>query len=591
MARKSDKARPADPATVAYELGTKIALDHPAVRALLVRISVVRDGASRCPADGFAVAFQSGEIHVHRTRRLEPREWAYVLSRAALHFAFDHFKSEREDSIAWEAACNVVIDRFLRDLKIGQDPFPSADLPGGNEDRLYRAYRESGVPPSIRARFSAGERSPGLVRNGVRRGYQAAIDFPKVFAASLVHAVTEAVDKVAGHQETVRLTRAERARRWMIASFPLLGAMAAAFKIVERTDVCSTLGVAIGAVSAHSATIYINPAAALSENELRFVMAHEILHVALRHHARIEGRDAFLWNVACDFVINGWLLEMGLGQIPEFGGLHDDRFKGLSAEAVYDIVVQNLRLYRKCTTFAGIATSDILDRSAEDRPEIDLDDFCRRALAQGLALHRSMGRGTIPAGLVQEIEALSAPAIPWDVKLAQWLDGFFGPLEPRRTYARASRRQAATPDIPRPRTIMDPIEIQARTFAVVLDTSGSMQIKVLARALGSIASYAASRDVPMVRLVFCDAVAYDEGYVPAEQIADRVRIRGRGGTVLQPGIDLVESATDFPKDGPILVITDGYCDRISVHRDHAFLMPVDRGLPFVPKGRLFLMTE
>ena len=33
-----------------------------------------------------------------------------------------------------------------------------------------------------------------------------------------------------------------------------------------------------------------------------------------------------------------------------------------------------------------------------------------------------------------------------------------------------------------------------------------------------------------------------------------------GGTVLQPGVDLLEAAEDFPKDGPILIITDGYVE-------------------------------
>ncbi|MCR5322530.1 MAG: hypothetical protein K6E85_04605 [Lachnospiraceae bacterium] len=50
---------------------------------------------------------------------------------------------------------------------------------------------------------------------------------------------------------------------------------------------------------------------------------------------------------------------------------------------------------------------------------------------------------------------------------------------------------------------------------------------------------------------------YDAGYLAPEDIAGRVCVKGRGGTILQPGIDLIRSAKDFPKAGPILVITDG----------------------------------
>jgi predicted metal-dependent peptidase len=75
--------------------------------------------------------------------------------------------------------------------------------------------------------------------------------------------------------------------------------------------------------------------------------------------------------------------------------------------------------------------------------------------------------------------------------------------------------------------------------------------------------------------------------MPPEAIAGQVKVRGRGGTILQPAIDLLEKAADFPKDGPILIITDGYCDRLSIRRDHAFLMPEGRHLPFVAKGPVF----
>jgi hypothetical protein len=79
----------------------------------------------------------------------------------------------------------------------------------------------------------------------------------------------------------------------------------------------------------------------------------------------------------------------------------------------------------------------------------------------------------------------------------------------------------------------------------------------------------------------------DAGYLAPEAIADRVRVKGRGGTVLQPGIDLLETAPDFPESGPILVITDGWCDKVRVRRDHAFLLPAGQRLPFVPRGPVF----
>ncbi|MET8866746.1 hypothetical protein ABZW11_27715 [Nonomuraea sp. NPDC004580] len=64
-------------------------------------------------------------------------------------------------------------------------------------------------------------------------------------------------------------------------------------------------------------------------------------------------------------------------------------------------------------------------------------------------------------------------------------------------------------------------------------------------------------------------------------------MRGRGGTILQPGVRLLERADDFPPDGPILLITDGECDVLRIRREHAFLIPQGAALPFRPRGPVF----
>ena len=67
-------------------------------------------------------------------------------------------------------------------------------------------------------------------------------------------------------------------------------------------------------------------------------------------------------------------------------------------------------------------------------------------------------------------------------------------------------------------------------------------------------------------------------------------VRGRGGTVLQPGIDLLEAARDFPKKGPILIITYGVCNHFRTRRDHAILLPKGRHLAFPATGKVFRLS-
>ncbi|WP_436847875.1 AAA family ATPase [Streptomyces coeruleorubidus] len=149
---------------------------------------------------------------------------------------------------------------------------------------------------------------------------------------------------------------------------------------------------------------------------------------------------------------------------------------------------------------------------------------------------------------------------------------------------------AATPGIPRAGRYFPPEEIARCTFGVVLDTSGSMDRVLLGKALGAIASYAEARDVPAARVVFCDAAPHDAGYLPVTEIAGRVRVHGRGGTVLQPGIDLLHRADDFPPGAPVLIITDGWCDALRVRREHAYLILRGARLPFSARGPVFRVS-
>ncbi len=47
----------------------------------------------------------------------------------------------------------------------------------------------------------------------------------------------------------------------------------------------------------------------LDDDFLRGVLAHEVLHCALRHPHRRDARDPMLWNAACDYAVNNFLDE------------------------------------------------------------------------------------------------------------------------------------------------------------------------------------------------------------------------------------------------------------------------------------------
>ncbi len=595
MARRRARVVRLDPAAAAVKEARSRLYRHPMFFSLERSSGLNRQKRNRCPPGGWAVVTASGRIHVHPTRLASAEDWVYVLAHCLLHLGLGHLKMERAPA-EWNVACDCQVARFLGDFKIARPPVgiepPVVPLPA-SESQLYERLCAEGIPPELRLCGTAGPGaydmlpSQGRFDEGFWRAKLA--DGIRAAVASAVRVAGGVEDPMGGPRKSS--SAVDKARQWFVNRYPLLGSLASGMSFLEDPAVCRRMDISVAAVDPEMREVYISPGAGLEEDEWRFVVAHELLHVGLRHDARRQGRDAFLWNVACDYVINGWLLEMGIGELPKMGVLHDSKLRGMSAEEVYDLIVTDIRKYRKLVTLRGKGLGDILEPSRPDWWQtgegVDLDSFYRSCLRQGLAHHEEGERGYLPAGLVEEIRALDQPPIPWDVELAQWFDEHFAPVEKRRSYARPSRRQSATPDIPRPSWV--PVEgaLEGRTFGVVLDTSGSMDRRLLSKALGAIASYSISRDVPAVRVVFCDAAAYDQGYMPPEVILDRVKVRGRGGTVLQPGIKLLEEAEDFPTKGPILIITDGWCDPLRIHREHAFLMPTYGRLPFVPKGKVF----
>ncbi|MEU6804813.1 vWA domain-containing protein [Streptomyces neyagawaensis] len=590
---KDSKKR--DIAGAAYSAGLELVRANPALRSM----GLTHCRSETCelvPRDGLVTVDSEGKVHAHPDRLAEPGAWAWALAHASLHVGFGHVPAatgEREQPDRFDLAARcVVVNRFLLTFPIGVAPehLPTS-YPDGDEEQLAARWRRDGLPTAYE-RCGTADSEPDQILLTWPKWAGQPTDWQLAFAHALAGTMSAAMDMAGGRRdsldgETVRKRPWEEALSWFISSYPLLGGIASGMKIIADADIAHAHGIAVAAVDATAGEIYINPLRDFEDEEWRFILAHEMLHAALRHGDRCGTRDPYLFNVAADYVINGWLCEMQVGTMPE-GLLYDPELKGLSAEEVYDRIAGDLRRKRRLSTLRGKGTGDILSGPLGAPGDyVDLDEFYRRGLGRGLDLHQRQERGYLPGGLVEEIRALTHPPLPWDARLARWFDEFVPRPEPVRSYARPSRRQSATPDIPRAGRYFPPEEVARCTFGVVLDTSGSMNRVLLGKALGAIASYAEARDVPAARVVFCDTAPHDAGYLPVTEIAGRVRVHGRGGTVLQPGIDLLQRADDFPPGAPLLVITDGWCDALRVRREHAYLIPQGARLPFTARGPVF----
>src|SRR5262245_17107001 len=123
--------------------------------------------------------------------------------------------------------------------------------------------------------------------------------------------------------------RIMRALRMVTVPLPHLAGLAAAVR-VDLDDRVPTMGVfASGRVVANPAF-----AARLSGEDLVFVLAHELLHLALRTHDRAKGSGQLEFNYAHDYIINDMLRDaLGTATIPA-GGLDMPGAREKSAEEI-----------------------------------------------------------------------------------------------------------------------------------------------------------------------------------------------------------------------------------------------------------------
>lgn len=126
--------------------------------------------------------------------------------------------------------------------------------------------------------------------------------------------------------------RIQRARTSLLLDHPFFGTLL--FRLGGRPSN------SIATMATDGVLLLYNPkfVDTLNAAELAGVLAHEVMHPALQHHTRRGDRDRVRWNMACDYAINPMLLDAGL-TLPK-DVLIDNRFRGMSAERIYNLIEQ-----------------------------------------------------------------------------------------------------------------------------------------------------------------------------------------------------------------------------------------------------------
>jgi predicted metal-dependent peptidase len=362
--------------------------------------------------------------------------------------------------------------------------------------------------------------------------------------------------------------------------------------------------VSVAAVS-QSGLVLVNPHVFLENplGDLAFVLAHELLHLALDTHGRVGDSPMLLANYAHDYIINDILSEE-MGRRPPLDGLV---MRGARKKSLEELMVelasggddsQTKRCWRRAPGSGPIGRrprqgsrspisralndagllpqdesepipedelppGDLIDPNDEDALEPDVSPEARaqrrervrkaavKAAALG-ALKKKMQAASAQPGEPERGESMmravrDAYYTPWQLAMQRWFDAV-APGE--RTYARPSRRGSDRRDV-----VLPGRRREGWVLHIVLDTSGSM-VDYLPKALGAVATFCESSGVSQVHLLQCDIEVTHDDWIEPEQL-DEYRVAGFGGSDMSPG--LLRLADD-PEVSACIVLTDGYID-------------------------------
>jgi predicted metal-dependent peptidase len=379
-----------------------------------------------------------------------------------------------------------------------------------------------------------------------------------------------------------------RARTQLLLNQPFFGTLCLRLKMVASD---------VPTMATDGQRIVFNPAFVeeLNPAELEAVLAHEVMHCALAHHCRREGRDPELWNQAADYAINPLLISNGF-TLPH-GALSDSSFEGLSAEEIYARLAHSRasapspqtsqqeqgneasqasagshasqpsamqahterdcsqagsqdRQYPYSARAGGFGeVTDAHDEQGRTASQAERERQAREwSIAADQALHSAEACGHQPNSLRRTLQESRESQQDWRAILRQFVA------------ATAPHDYCWTP--PNRRFIASGIYLPAvrregvGVIVIAIDTSGSIGDEELRRFAGEIESISAEAQPEKIHVLYCDAAVQGSAEFSAGDVID-LKPMGGGGTDFRPVFQWVNEQQLAP--ACLIYLTDLCC--------------------------------
>jgi len=274
--------------------------------------------------------------------------------------------------------------------------------------------------------------------------------------------------------------------------------------------------------------------------QVEFLVGHEVLHAVYDHMGRNGERDRKVFNIAADFCVNADLIEQRIGEkISIVGLLYDQKYKGMSAEEVYDDLMKNANKI-DIEQLAKQLLDEHLDGKEDDadgngdkdgRGRPRLSDAEKKAIRDELKdavlqAAQAAGAGNVPGNVKRMIKDLTEPQINWKELLEQQIQST---IKSDYTFARPGRKSWH----------MDAILPSAKpgeTIDVVIgiDTSGSIGPEELKVFFSEIKGIMDSYEEYKITCIGWDTEVGGVGTFTSENLEDITTFDPKGGGGTDP---------------------------------------------------------
>ncbi|MGY8866501.1 MAG: vWA domain-containing protein [Methylophagaceae bacterium] len=358
------------------------------------------------------------------------------------------------------------------------------------------------------------------------------------------------------------------ARVGLLLRHPFFGNMATRLQIKSADDWLPTA--AVDGRNLYFNTQFFN---AMSNKEIEFVIAHEILHCVFDHLGRRDDRDPTIYNIAADYIVNNLLVRDSIGTKPTFIDCYQDfKYETWSSEAVYDDIFEQAK--KNGEEFLkqlgemldehidwegggnegqGQSNGSADNKESKSQPVYSKEDLKKikdEIKENMISAAQSAGAGNTPGEVQRMIKELTEPKMNWRELLRQQIQST---VRNDYTFSRPSRKSQMTGAILPGMNFSETIDL-----AVAIDMSGSIGDVQGRDFLSEVKGIMEEYQDYNIKLWCFDTKVYNEQDFVGDDGNDLLdyQIMGGGGTDFDCNWEYMKETGHVPKK--FIMFTDGY---------------------------------